>query len=460
VDQSTKESIGLFWDIDLMNNIFDAPIKMFPKKNHSMIYIEKKVYIIGGDDINTLCYDEEDKDIKQWSNLNYRRFEPSLIKHDDYLFCFDTSKRYMNNFSNEFDFEKINLKSNSAEWELVKPQISPEICSVFSQKFFGIAEDLSGNIIFLGGIMDNDYKKNDTNNECMNIQYNENNNIIEKSSIEYKEISFNEKTFLPLNNKTYFILPNFNKRSPKVIYYYRDKNFVEIKEFHTSSSYKIDLEKIRTKQIKPSLDGLIFDQPTSHKRNSKSSIDIKINVNVNDNKLNNDIKKTVTEEIKPDDIKIDIANNNIITSEINNKESMINNSNLSLLRNQKEEKDKNEEEKEKENEKENEPNKEDKTGEINLEKENSTKQCQTQVNNENDKYVNYQFYYIEKPETLVKFHSCNYSQTNENNTSSTNYNKRKNIKKKDIILPKTINRKSLKRIIKKIGNDHIKIHNY
>ena len=121
VDQSTSESIGLFWEIDLMNNIFNAPIKMFPKKNHSMIYIEKKVYIIGGEDINTLFYDEEDKDIKQWSNLNYKRFEPSLIKHDDYLFCFDTSKRHMNNFSNEFDFEKINLKSNLPEWELVKP---------------------------------------------------------------------------------------------------------------------------------------------------------------------------------------------------------------------------------------------------------------------------------------------------------------------------------------------------
>jgi hypothetical protein len=310
--------------------------------------------------------------------------------------------------------------------------------------------------------MDNDYKKNDTNNECMNIQYNENNNIIEKSSIEYKEISFNEKTFLPLNNKTYFILPNFNKRSPKVIYYYRDKNFVEIKEFHTSSSYKIDLEKIRTKQIKPSLDGLIFDQPTSHKRNSKSSIDIKINVNVNDNKLNNDIKKTVTEEIKPDDIKIDITKNNILTTEINHKESIINNSNMSLLKNQKEVKDIGEgvKENQEEKEKENEPNKEDKTGEINLEKENSIKQYQTQVNNENDKYVNYQFYYIEKAETLVKFHSCNYTQTNENITSSTNYNKRKNIKKKDIILPKTINRKSLKRIIKKIGNGHIKMHNY
>ena len=462
VDPSTNESIGLFWDIDLMNNIFNAPIIMFPKRNHSMIYIGKKVYIIGGDDVNTSFYDEEDKDIKQWSDLNYKRFEPSLIKHDDYLFCFDTSKRFMNNFSNEFNFEKINLKSNSAEWELIKPQISPDIYSVFSQKFFGIVEDLRGNIIFLGGMMDSNYKKDDINNECMNIQYNINNNTIEKSSIEFKEISFNEKTFLPLNYKTYFILPDFNKHSPKVIYFYRDKNFVEINEFHTSSNNHTDLEKIRTTQIKPSLDGLIFDQPTSQRRNSKSSIDIKIIANdnklKNSNNLFNDIQKTVNEENKPDDIRIDINKSNIITTELNHKDSSINNSNLPLLKNQQEIKDKNE--KEIEIEKESETKKEDKAEEIKSEKENQLQHYQTQVNNENGKYANYQFYYLEKPGTLVKFHSCNYTPINEINTSSSNYNKNKNIKKNEIILPKTINRKSLKTIIKKIDNDQIKFHNY
>ena len=465
MDQSTQESIGLFWDIDLINNIFNVPIKMFPKKNHSMIYIEKKVFIIGGEDVNTSFYDEEDKDIKQWSNLNYRRFEPSLIKHGDYLFCFDTSKKYVNNFSNEFNFEKINLKSKSAEWELVNPQISPDICnSVFSQKFFGIVEDLNENIIFVGGMMDKNDKKNDiNNNESMNFQYNINNNIIEKSNIEFNEISFNEKTFLPLNYNTYFILPNFNKHSPKVIYFYRDKNFVEIKEFHTSSNYNVDLEKIRTAQIKPFLNGLIFDQPTSHRRNSKSNVEIDIKLPVNDNKINNnnlfnEIQRTVTEEIKPEDVRIDFLNkSNILTTELNHKDSIINNSNISLLKGQKEEK---VEKKEKENE----PKKEDKTEEIKSEKENRIKQYQTQVKNENDIYVKYQFYYVEKPSTLLNFHSCKDTPLNEisnsNSNNNTIYKRRKILNKKDIIIPKTINRRTLKKKINKIDNDYIKIHNY
>ena len=210
---------------------------------------------------------------------------------------------------------------------------------------------------------------------------------------------------------------------------------------------QIDSEKIITTQIKPSLNGLIFDQPTSHRRNSKSSINIDIKIpnnrkKINNNNLFNEMERTVTEEIKPDDVKIDfMSKNKILTNEINHKDSFINNSNISLLKTQK---------------------KEEKEEGKKQEKENRIKQYQTQVKSENEKYVNYQFYYIEKPVTLVKFHSCNYIPQNEisNNNSNANYNKRKIMQKKDLILPKTINRRSLKKIITKIGNDHIKTHNY
>ena len=92
-----------------------------------MIYIQKKVYIIGGDDVNTMIYSEDDKEITHWANLNYKRFEPSLIRHDNFLFCFDTSRKYINNFENNINFEKIDLFSRSEDWELVTPQISPNI---------------------------------------------------------------------------------------------------------------------------------------------------------------------------------------------------------------------------------------------------------------------------------------------------------------------------------------------
>ena len=233
IDHATKKTIGLFCSINLKRVIFSNPIKMAPKKNHSMIYIDKKVYIVGGDDVSCLIYNLDNKQIKKWENLNYKRFEPSLIRHNNYLFCFDTSNKYINNCENIFHFEKIEFKESS-HWEVVCPEISPMVINaVFSQKFFGIVEDSKDNILFVGGIYDNDNKENDINendnnesyfneNELTNLQYNTNTNIIEKSDIEFKNISFGEKTFLPLDNKTYFILANFNKCSPKIIYFHKN----------------------------------------------------------------------------------------------------------------------------------------------------------------------------------------------------------------------------------------------
>ena len=141
VDQETNKTIGKFWIFNLKEKTFDNTKDMPPKKNHSMIYDEKKVYIVGGEDVNTMFYNVDDKEIKNWANLNNRRFEPSLIKYNNFLFCFDTSKKYQNN-ETIFNFEKIDLSSESTEWEIIQPEISENVLnSIYSQKFFGVVED-------------------------------------------------------------------------------------------------------------------------------------------------------------------------------------------------------------------------------------------------------------------------------------------------------------------------------
>ena len=371
VNRITDETIGLFWDIDLINNVFRSPIEMFPKKNHSMIYIEKKVYIIGGDDVNTLYYDEDTNEITKWSDLNYKRFEPSLIKHDNYLFCFDTSKKYLNNFNNIFNFEKIDLNKKKAEWEVINPQISPSLLNIiFCQKFFGIVEDFRQNIIFFGGIYDNDNKaKEINNNEYMNIQYNINNNTIEKSDIEFKNISFGEKAFLPLDYKTYFVLPNFNKHSPKVIYYLKDKNNFQISLFHPKTNRGKKFIEGKITQIKPSLKGLNFDMPNfenennlnnsnfrksnreekKSEENSLKNYRIDKNIEENSSKINIKIIKKNKNDRKNQEI--DLFNKaSLLSKEINTNNShaepLLNNS----KRNEEEEKKEKEEKEEKEKE--------------------------------------------------------------------------------------------------------------
>ena len=272
------EIIGFFWDIDLMHEIISFPIKIFPKINHSMIYIDKKVYIVGGDDVNTLIYDMdiEDKEVIFWKNLHYKRFEPSLTKCGDYLYCFDMSRKYTNTFDNILNFEKIDLYSDNAQWEVIVPNIPQNIVNtIFCQKFFGVV-NCDDNIIFLGGIYDKNDNENDKSidnlmhqeNELMNLKYNINKNIIEKSNIKFNDIYFNEKCFLPVDENTYVNLPYFNKHLPKIVYFYKDKNLVDINVYHSKLHVKKrNINKSQITQLKSSFIGLNFDMPSLFSNN-------------------------------------------------------------------------------------------------------------------------------------------------------------------------------------------------
>lgn len=287
LDPSSNSPLELFWEIDLKTDNLNNPIKMgIQKKNHSMIYADKKVFIIGGNNENCLFYDIGKQTINNFGNLNKNRFEPSLIKHDNYIFCFDSTKQQDDD---RFSLEKIDLDNlANPTWEIIYPNISPLIGkNVYSQKFFGVVEDYKQNIIFLGGIYDNIKGFGSPNNsEKMNARYNISKNIIEQSDIPFKEISLSEKTFLPLDDKTFFILPNFSKRSPKIIYYNRDKNDINISSYASSSilkkkkNYKINPNT----QIMASLSGLNFNMPGLNNDNDLNIITPNIN---NDMALNN-----------------------------------------------------------------------------------------------------------------------------------------------------------------------------
>ncbi len=299
VNPATKNAIDLFWDIDLKEDNLDNPIQIIPKKNHSMICCDKKVYIVGGQDKNTLFYDCDTKSITNWASLNLERFEPSLIKHDNYLFCFDTFKKKN---ESKFSIEKINLgKLDEAKWELINPEISPQLGNnVYSQKFFGVVEDYGQNIIFLGGIY---YEDENINNKNMCTKYNIYRNTMEKSNILFEETSFNEKTFLPLNAKTYFILPNFQRRAPKIAYFNKEKNSFKISPYVSNHTFEKKKKSSNIKfstQLKSSLNQLNFDMPGLYKEielNPRKA-DKMLNGETNNNLETKDFKTDINEEKK------------------------------------------------------------------------------------------------------------------------------------------------------------------
>ena len=323
INLTTREEICMFLDIDLTKGKIKNQINIYPKKrNHGMLYNQKNVYIVGGNDEKTILYDVETKKIDNLGNLNIKRFEPSLIIHSNYLFCFDATR----NAENKFSFEKINLQQKS-NWEIIYPKISENLIeNIYNQKYFGIAEDNNYNIIFIGGLYINNTEENiEDYSSVFNIKYNLVNNTMEKSNIPFQELSFNEKTLLPLNeNENILLLSSFGK-NPKIIEYIKEKNNIQITELNVP---EIDdnIKKINNSSIKNSLNinssmnnlvGINLDMPgTNNKRPG-----VKINI-VNSKKKNELINKINEENII---INKDEENKNIekINENNNNKSNNI-----------------------------------------------------------------------------------------------------------------------------------------
>ena len=234
---SENIKIGIFWKINLENcEVEDVNYEMPESKNHSMIQIEDKVYIVGGQDEKTYFYNTKDNKISFFANLNFTRVEPSLIKYQNYLYCFDSMKDQYYKFS----IERINLKVNEEKWVLLLPNISPSLNpeDVFSQKFFGVTiEKQGGSILFLGGNLDN---YNSNQKDIKNLKYNINDNIIEKSDVPYKEFSLKEKTFKSFNHKVDFILPDFDQMHQKIVFYLKERKQVEIVNYRHKTKYGND----------------------------------------------------------------------------------------------------------------------------------------------------------------------------------------------------------------------------
>ena len=318
INLTTIEEICMLLDINLIKGKIENQINIYPKKrNHGMIYNQKRVYIVGGNDEKTFLYDLDDKKIENLGNLNEKRFEPSLIIHSNYLYCFDASRKAEKKFS----FEKINLQQKSS-WEIIYPNISPTLKeNIYNQKYFGLVEDNNYNIIFIGGLYVYNSEENSGDHlNIFNIKYNLVNNTMEKTDIHFQEISFNEKTLLPLNENENILLLSSLGKNPKIIEFFKDNNSIKITELNIPKKEE-DKHKLNNSSIKNSFNtnnsinnlfGIDLDMPGTNYKKPR----VKININ-------NSIKKT--EQIKRikeknDKINNDEENKNIKEMNENNED--------------------------------------------------------------------------------------------------------------------------------------------
>ena len=221
-EKRNNEIINQLWEIDLENNLIKEPIIIPPKKDHGMIFIPPGyVFIVGGNDKKSFFYDAKNQEICEWADLNLERTEPALQRIDNILYCFDNVNKANNT---QLSFEKTELNSKNPKWNLIYPRFDPSLTKQkLPQKFFGVSKDVDNNIVFLGGNMD--YYSD--GNKLKNYKYNPFNNLIEPSDVPYREYNFKEKTFLPYNKNIDYILPDFNKQHPEVVFFVKNKSKVE-----------------------------------------------------------------------------------------------------------------------------------------------------------------------------------------------------------------------------------------
>lgn len=256
--------------------------------------------------------------------------------------------------------------------------------------------------------------------------------MIENSDIKFKDISFNEKTFLPFDKMTYFILPNFNKHSPKVTYFFKDKNIIETDGFHPPSNNKKKEKIIKTIQA-PSLNQINLNMPKFENETSDNGFQTTVrdptvnnnNINININTNFNDEVQTpkIEENINKPKIKVEInpiipplKNDDNSIKEIETKINEQENNNISNINN----------------------NEAPSNLTVQPEKKNNTKLDKKSESN------SMQLLYVDRPISLLKFHSSNYVPVNGNDYMLRNIGNKK-IKKQRIIPPKNVSIKSIKK---------------
>ena len=293
--------VAKFWKINLESQeVEDFP--MPPKKKHSMIYIQGGyIFIVGGNDKKTYFFDEQNNQICQSSDLNNNRIEPALILVSENLYCFDNINS--KNSDEPFTCEKLNLSEDSPKWVLITPIIDSSITNQkMNQKFFGVVKTSDNNVLFLGGNMDENQE-----GQNYNYKYVIEDNVIEPSDVPFKEYNLKEKTFLTFKKDIEYILPDFNRFHPEVLFFQKNKNKLSllIYEPKPSKSKANDFPNIEHKfnfnmPKLPNNNNFTEKVDINIDKNIKNNWDINLGANTGNNReINIDIGKPTLDIQKP-----------------------------------------------------------------------------------------------------------------------------------------------------------------
>ena len=190
-----------FWIIE--HELYNIENKKmpYPKKNHSMIYIEEGlVYIVGGNNNITFFYDLEKDEFIKCGNLIQVCLEPTLLRINDFIYC-------LSNLKDKNFFERIKISRMSGNWEKVNVFISPENKIKFTNNFFGALNMGDGNLIICGG---NDISENSFIFNCFS-------HTLIKTEEKDENIELGDKRLYPIDNNYYIGISRYFEENKEII---------------------------------------------------------------------------------------------------------------------------------------------------------------------------------------------------------------------------------------------------
>ena len=190
-----------FWIIE--HELYNIEHKKmpYPKKNHSMIYIEERlVYIVGGNNNITFFYDLEKDEFIKCGNLIQVCLEPTLLRINDFIYC-------LSNLKDKNFFERIKISRMSGNWEKVNVFISPENKIKFTNNFFGALSMGDGNLIICGG---NDISENSFIFNCFS-------HTLIKTDEKDENIELGDKRLYPIDNNYYIGISRYFEENKEII---------------------------------------------------------------------------------------------------------------------------------------------------------------------------------------------------------------------------------------------------
>jgi len=220
-DQQSK-ILDKFWIIEHELYSIEQKKMPYPKKNHSMIYIDEGlVYIVGGNTNITFFYDLEKDEFTNCGNLIQVYQEPTLIRINDYIYC-------LNSLKDKNFFERIKITRMSGNWEKINVFISQENKIEFTNNFFGALNIGNGNIIICGG---NNISEN-------SFTFNYFSHILIKNEEKDENIELGDKRLYQINNNNYIGISKYFEENKEIIIL--NKKIKQIKKIKCNTKEIID----------------------------------------------------------------------------------------------------------------------------------------------------------------------------------------------------------------------------